>query len=168
MKIILIGFMGAGKTSVAKALGRRLDLPVLEMDEAVYRRTNTSNMDDVFAKGGELLLRETEIDIAKEYASVDNIVVSTGGGVVLNKIILDYLRQKSGKVFFLNASFQALAIRLAEDASRPLFKDIDHAKRLYDHRQHLYTGYADVVIEVSHRSVEEISQEIAESLLVKI
>src|SRR6202023_573345 len=112
MKIILIGFMGSGKSSVAKKLGHLLKLPILEMDELVFQKTNTKNMHEVFAKGGELLLRETEIAIAQEYASTNNIVISTGAGVVLNKIILDYLKKPDGKVFFLNAAFQTIAVRL--------------------------------------------------------
>ncbi len=58
MNIVLIGFMGSGKSTVAKRLSKLLGLSSLEMDEIVYQKTNTSNMQEVFAKGGELLLRE--------------------------------------------------------------------------------------------------------------
>ncbi len=163
MKIILIGFMGSGKSSVTAALSRLLNLPMLEMDDLVYRKTNTKTMHEVFNKGGELLLRETEIAIAKEYALADNIVVSTGAGVVLNKIVLDYLKQQNGKIFCLNASFEVLADRLAGDASRPLFKDVMQAKSLYELRQPLYLGYADEVVNVWKKSVEEIAHEILQS-----
>jgi len=167
MKIILIGFMGSGKSSVAKRLGHLLKLPILEMDELVFQKTNTKNMHAVFAKGGELLLRETEIAIAQEYASTDNIVISTGAGVVLNKIILDYLKLKNSdvKIFFLNTTFQTIAVRLADDALRPLFKNIDEAESLYHFRQPLYLKYADQVVEVDKKSIEEIAQEIAENSL---
>ncbi len=161
MKIILVGFMGSGKSSVAKALSKLLKLSLLEMDELVYQKTGTKTMHEVFAKGGELLLRETEVAIAKEYALADNIVISTGGGVGLNKIALDYLKQQNGKIFFLKANFQVLADRLAGDASRPLFNDIAEAKSLYDHRQPLYLKYADQVVEAENKSVDEIAQEIA-------
>jgi shikimate kinase len=164
MKIILIGFMGSGKSSVAKKLGHLLKLPILEMDELVFQKTNTKNMHEVFAKGGELLLRETEIAIAQEYASADNNVISTGAGVVLNKITLDYLKKGDGKIFFLNAPFQTIAVRLADDSIRPLFKNSVEAKSLYHFRQPLYLKYADQVIEVGKKSVEEIAQEIANSL----
>ena len=100
MKIILIGFMGSGKSSVAKKLGPLLKWPILEMDELVLQKTDTKNMPEVFAKGGELLLRETEIAIAKGFASTDDTVISTGAGVVLNKIVLDYFKTPNGKVFF--------------------------------------------------------------------
>jgi shikimate kinase len=163
MKIILIGFMGAGKSSVAKKLGHLLKLPIVEMDELVLKKTHTKNMHEVFTKGGELLLRETEVAIAQEYASTDNTIFSTGAGAVLNKIILDYLKKPNDKVYFLHASFQTLAVRLANDTSRPLFKNSDEAKSLYHFRLPLYLKYADHVIEVDKKSVEEIAQEIAEN-----
>ena len=160
MKIILIGFMGSGKSSVAKKLGDLLNLPTLEMDDLVFEKTKTKDMHEVFAKGGELLLRETEIAIAQEYASTDNSIISTGGGVVLNKIIIDYLKKPDGKVIFLNAAFQTLATRLANDVQRPLFKNKAEAELLYHFRQPLYLKYADHVVEVDKKSVEEIAQEI--------
>jgi shikimate kinase len=165
MKIILIGFMGSGKSSVTKTLCHLLKLPILEMDDLVFQKTNTKNMHEVFEKGGELLLRETEIAIAQEYASTDNIVISTGAGVVLNKIILDYLKEPDGKIFFLNATFQTIAVRLADDALRPLFKNSAEAESLYHFRQPLYLKYADQVNEVDKKSVEEIAQEIAKNSL---
>lgn len=165
MKIILIGFMGSGKSFVAKKLGHLLKLPVLEMDELVFQKTNTKNMHEVFKKGGELLLRETEIAIAQEHALADNIVISTGGGVVLNKMILDYLKEPNGKIVFLNASFQTLVDRLVDDVSRPLFKNRVEAESLYRFRQPLYLKYADVVIEVDQKTVEEIAQEISNNSL---
>lgn len=165
MKIILIGFMGSGKSSVAKILAQLLKLPILEMDELVFQKTETKNMHEVFAKGGELLLRETEIAIAQEYSLIDNIIISTGAGIVLNKIILDYLKKTNGRIIFLNATFQTISQRLADDAARPLFKNIVEAEFLYNFRQPLYLKYMDQVIEVNKKSVEEIAQEIANNHL---
>lgn len=164
MKIILIGFMGSGKSSVAKKLGHILNMPIIEMDELVFQKTNTKNMHEVFAKGGELLLRETEIAIAKEYALTTNHIISTGAGVVLNKIILDVLKKTGGKIFFLNAPFQTIAARLADDTMRPLFRNAVEAKSLYHFRQPLYLEYADKVVEIDKKSVDEIAQEIAEEI----
>lgn len=160
MNIVLIGFMGSGKSAVAKHLSELLGFSAIEMDELVYRKTNTRNMHEVFAKGGELLLRETEIAIAKEYASKENLVISAGGGVVLNKIILDYFKKMSGKVIFLNAHFETIVKRLEGDDSRPLFKDVTSAKKLYDFRLPLYVHYADESIDVDFRSAKEIALKI--------
>lgn len=157
MNVILIGFMGSGKSTVGKRLSQILGLSAVEMDEIVYQKTDCRDMHKVFAKGGELLLRETEIAIAKEYASKKNLIVSTGGGVVLNKIILDYFKEAGGKVFFLNASFEQIAKRLEGDSERPLFKDRAVAKKLYDFRLPLYFSYADHVIDVDSLPADEIA-----------
>src|SRR5262249_11332305 len=149
-------------STVAKKLEHLLQLPMVDMDELVFQKTDTNNMHEVFAKGEELLLRETEIAIAKEYAFVDNYVIATGAGVILNKIILDYLKKRCGIIFFLNAAFQTISNRLAGDSSRPLFKNIVEAESLYHFRKPLYLRYADHVVEVDTKSVEEIAQEIAE------
>ena len=157
MNIILIGFMGSGKTTVAKSLSKLLDRSWIEMDDLVYQKTNTHSMHEVFEKGGELLLRETEIEIAKEYAQKKNLVISTGGGIVLNKITLDYFKKMGGKVIFLQAHFDTIAKRLEEDTSRPLFKELTNAKKLYDFRSSLYLNYADAIIHVDFLSADEIA-----------
>lgn len=160
MNFILIGFMGSGKTSVGQVLSRLLGFSWIEMDELVYQRTDTRNMHEVFAKGGELLLRETEIAIAKEYAEKMDLVISTGGGVVLNKIILDCLKKTGGRVIFLHAPFEQIAKRLEGDCSRPLFQDLNSAKKMYDFRLPLYLHYADEVVDVEFLSPEQIAQKI--------
>ncbi len=160
MNIVLIGFMGSGKSTVAMALSKLLGFKAVEMDELVYQRTGTSNMHEVFAEGGELLLRETEIAIAKEYASKEHLVISTGGGVVLNKIILDLFKETGGKVIFLHVGFDEIAKRLEGDDLRPLFKDLKNAKKLYDFRLPLYLNYADEVVEVGFQTADEIALKI--------
>ena len=162
--IVLIGFMGSGKSTVAKWLAKLLGISWVEMDELVYQKTNTRNMHEVFALGGELLLRETEIAIAKEYASKENLVISTGGGVVLNQIILDYLKEAGGKVIFLNARFEQIVTQLEGDNSRPLVRDLTSTKKLYDFRLPLYLNYADEIIDVNFRSADEIALKIKEMI----
>ena len=166
MKIILIGFMGSGKTSIANVLGGLLNLPILEMDEIVYEKTETKNMYEVFEKGGEGLLRETEMLIAQESILIKDIIISTGGGVVMNKTIFDYFKSPDAKVIFLNASFPVLVNRLNNDHSRPLFKDRVQAQSLYDFRQQLYLRYADITVHVDDKSIQEIAQEIVSSLKI--
>lgn len=160
VNIILIGFMGSGKTVVAKSLSKLMSLPWIEMDDLVYKHTNTKNMHEVFAKGGELLLRETEIAIVKKYASKAGLIISTGGGVVLNKIILDYFKKHNGKVVFLRASFETILKHLQNDTQRPLFQDQAEAKRLFDFRMPLYLSYADKIVDVDHKSPDEVASAI--------
>lgn len=162
MNIVLIGFMGSGKTTVAKHLSKLIGLPWVEMDEIVYQKTKTKNMHEVFALGGELLLRETEIAIAKEYAPKKNFIISAGGGVVLNKIIIDYFKSAGGIVIFLHAKFETIEQRLTGDDSRPLFKHAGSAKKLYDFRLPLYFHYADKVIDVDCLSADAVASSIKE------
>lgn len=157
MNLILIGFMGSGKTTVAKNLSAQIGADWIEMDDLVYQKTKTQNMHEVFALGEELLLRQTEIAIAQEYASKNHLVISTGGGIVLNKIALDYFKHLGGKVIFLNVSFEKIVERLEGDDSRPLFHD---AKKLYDFRLPLYLNYADKIIDVDSQSPGEIALQI--------
>ncbi len=166
MNIVLIGFMGSGKSTVAKRLASLLGSKVIEMDQLVYEKTHTQNMHDVFAKGGELLLRETEIAIAKEYAKKDRLIISTGGGVVLNKIILDYFKINGAKIIFLNAQFEQIAQQLEKDDSRPLFNNLSNAKKLYDFRLPLYHQYADEVIDVGSHSADQIAS-LIKDLVIK-
>jgi shikimate kinase len=164
MNLVLIGFMGSGKSSVAHKLSTLFSLSLVEMDELVYQKSGTRNMHEVFANRGELFLREMEIAIAKEYAPKKNLVISTGAGVVLNKIILDYFKQQGAKVIFLRASFEQIVTRLEKDHSRPLFQHLPTAKTIYDFRLPLYLNYADLTIEVDFMSIEEVTWQIKEMI----
>lgn len=161
MKIALIGFMGTGKSSVAHLLAESLSYSCIEMDEAVLAKTHCKDMAAVFAKGGELLLRETEIALAREYRTLEETVISTGGGVVLNKIILDYLKENGGIVLFLETSFSEIQKRIEHDETpRPLFQNPDQARTLYEFRLPLYRNYADFTITTDGKTPESIRDEI--------
>lgn len=160
MKLILTGFMGSGKTSVAKHLSILCQLPVLEMDEHVLLKTGCANMQQVFDQGGELRLRELEITLSREWSVASRAIISTGGGVILNKVNLDYLKQGNGKIIFLNTSFKTIAQRLANDNSRPLFNNISEAQGHYDFRLPLYLKYADHIVDADNKSATEVAQEI--------
>ncbi len=161
MKIILIGFMGSGKTAVARCLGCVLQLEVFDTDAIVLKETGLSNMEEVFARGGELFLREMELMIAKKLAARGNCVIATGGGMVQNKIVLDYLRQQQGIVYFLNCPFELCKSRVQVQDARPLFKNYEAAEHLYDLRLPLYMNYADEIVNVDGKTVVEIAEEIA-------
>jgi shikimate kinase len=160
MKIILIGFMGSGKSTMAKKLSEILGLDWLDMDELVYQKTATRNMHEVFAKGGEPLLRSSEVTIAKELLLQENLILATGGGVVLSPMILDDFKKVGGKVVFLKASLDTIAKRLENDTTRPLLKTASSLKALYDLRAPLYLRHADIIVDVDHKSEIEIALQI--------
>lgn len=160
MNLVLIGFMGCGKSTVAKRLSQLIDWTWVEMDALICQKTKTQNMHEVFAKGGELWLREMEIALAKEYAQRQNQIISCGGGIVLNQIALTYFKETKGKVLFLNPDFEEIVKRLQEDNTRPLFKDVASLKKMYDFRWPLYVHYADEILPIHSQTAEEIAWEI--------
>lgn len=161
MKLILIGFMGSGKSTVAKHLGRLFTLPVVEMDDLVLQRCGAKDTHEIFARGGEPLFRQIELKVAEECATIDNAIISTGGGVIMNDHVMNNLRTFSGKVIFMNVAFEVIAERLCGDTSRPLFNDVAQAKSLYQYRQHLYRRHADHVVEAGNGTANEVAEEIA-------
>ena len=158
MKIILIGFMGTGKTIVAHELGKKLGLKVIEMDDLIVKKSKKS-IAQIFKDEGENRFREWEIKTAKNLGKIDDCVISTGGGVVINKINIDYLKE-NGKVIFLKTSFSEIEKRLKNDNTRPLFKDKKVAKKLFDFRQELYEEYAQLIVKTDGKSVKKVIYEI--------
>jgi shikimate kinase len=167
MKLILIGFMGSGKTSVAKLLSKNLHLKLIELDNLVLKASPRSSLKQIFEKDGELAFRTLEINQAKKLKHLQNAVISTGGGVVINQIILDYLKLNNGLVIFLKTSLPVIQARLKNDASRPLFKDINQAKKLFKLRQPLYRHYADLTIKTDHLSINQVVQTIIKNIKTK-
>ena len=162
MKIILIGFMGAGKTTVAKLLAEKLRLEYVDMDDLVLEKSAESSIKEIFDKAGELAFRELEIAVAKELQHRQNVVLATGGGVVMNKIILDYLGQ-GGVIVFLKTSYEESESR-ADKSTRPLFRDPVKAKDLYNFRLPLYERYAGMIIETDKKTAKTVADELIRQL----
>lgn len=164
MKIILIGFMGAGKTSVASKLSGLLGLPAIETDDLILEKYPEESIYEVFKKYGESDFRRMEIEVAEDLKNKDDCIISTGGGAVMERTVMDCLKADSGKVFFLRASFTEISKRLRDDYLRPLFKDKKSASELFDLRQPLYENYADVTIETDAKTIGIIADEICNYL----
>ena len=105
--IALIGFMATGKTSVGKKLAENLgkDYTFIEMDKMIVEKAGKS-IPEIFTDDGEIRFREYEIAVCKEVSNYDNVIISCGGGVVLNKINIDYLK-KNCYIILLEASIEA-------------------------------------------------------------
>jgi len=159
MKIILIGFMGTGKSIVAPLLATKLGLRVIEMDDLIVKKSGGKSIKEIFEEGGEVTFRELEIAVGKDLQDEANAVISTGGGVVMNRLILDYLANDA-VVVELSASFDTILKRISPAIPRPLFKDKGQAKALYELRKPLYGKYATVHVTTDDKSIEQVVDEI--------
>ncbi|MFH1003721.1 MAG: shikimate kinase [Chloroflexota bacterium] len=164
--IALIGFMGTGKTAVGQALARRLGKALVETDALIVQQAGKP-IPDIFAQDGEIAFREMEIAVIKDVAAGKDQVIACGGGVVLNKINVDRLRE-SGVVVCLTASPGTILRRTAKDANgRPLLVTPDRAGRvgeLLRYRRPYYQRAADITINTTRLGIEAVADKIVSRL----
>jgi shikimate kinase len=123
MKIFLIGFMGSGKTTLAKKLALRMGYDLIDLDHELEKVLNTT-IADFFKEHGEQAFRELESKTLKKFAYPENCVVATGGGAPCYFDNMDWMNSH-GKTVYLQLSTPALAQRLYHGrAKRPLLKDL--------------------------------------------
>lgn len=160
--IILIGFMGVGKGTLARELTKALDMMVIDTDDIAESLENRK-VKEIFTEDGEEYFRKLENRIAGWVGeNVQNTIVSTGGGFA---IYVDDLSQ-IGTVVLLDSSFEGIYKRIITSPNakrklkkRPLFKDPKQAEKLYNSRMKRYRKQADVVINVENRNLDNIVKE---------
>jgi shikimate kinase len=162
MRVVLIGFMATGKSSVAPKLAAQLGLTAIEMDDLIAQKGGKS-IKAIFADSGESAFRKLETEVAKDLQQRDNVVISTGGGVVMHEETMQYLTGDS-LVIELSGSFETLIKRISPAMPRPLFQDKAQAKTLYKRRRPLYSKYAALTINTDHMSVVEVVEAIAHQI----
>ena len=155
--IILIGFMGSGKSTVAKRLAEEFSLPLVEMDLRIEEKAEMS-IPDIFSKFGEEKFRELESLVLLE--SLENHgVIATGGGVLTKKENQEMLSNES-YVFYLKGTLETLLRNIKNDPIniRPLANEKDEKAldSLLKSRLEAYEDVADVIISIDNYSVEEI------------
>lgn len=163
--IFLTGFMGAGKTTVGKALGRRLALSVFDTDELIENALAKS-IKDIFAEEGEAGFRRYETCVLKK-VTWDNVIVTTGGGVVTKEENRKWMQQH-GTVVYLHCPPEEVFRRLAEDTDRPLIKDksLEKMSALFKERLPYYEE-ADYKMNTNGKTVDAIVEKIAEHMINK-
>ncbi|HUL42452.1 MAG TPA: shikimate kinase [Burkholderiales bacterium] len=164
--IFLVGLMGAGKTTVGKLLAKHFNKSFFDTDHEIERRTGV-NIPLIFEIEGEAGFRAREQAILRELAKRNNIVLATGGGIVLSKTNRDILA-KSGTVIYLRAVAADLLQRTRYDKNRPLLQTADPLARLtqlYKERDPLYREVAHLVIDTSKQSVRVLAREIEKRLV---
>lgn len=160
--VALIGFMAAGKTAVARVLAKKLGKQFVELDALIEHRAGKS-IAEIFEQDGEIAFRELEIELTKEVSAKKNQVIACGGGLVLNKINIDRLKEQAVMVY-LEASPEVILKRASSDNTvRPLLKGDSKAqtiRELVRFRQPYYERAADITIDTSETDINTIAQKI--------
>ena len=158
--IVLVGFMGTGKSTVGRVIAQKLGFHFIDTDD-VIEQTSKAKISDIFAEHGEVYFRDLESQAVKSVALMKNQVVATGGGVVLRSSNIDLLRT-GGPIFCLNATPKDIWDRVRSSRSRPLLRGPDPLKKietLLDKRAPYY-ALADHQIETTGVSVDRVANEI--------
>ena len=155
--VFFVGFMGAGKTSVARKLARQAGVSALDMDTYIERRCDRK-VKEIFAESGEAGFRAIETDVLRELAEGEPRLISCGGGVVLAEINREILKH-SGFVVYLQVTAAEAASRISDVSTRPLFGDLEQAQRVIEGRLPLYDEVADITINTAGRGTGSIARE---------
>ncbi|MDE7404076.1 MAG: shikimate kinase [Lachnospiraceae bacterium] len=164
--IILIGFMGSGKTSVGIRLSYQLKRTMIDTDKWIEQKQKRT-VSEIFAQSGEEAFRMMETDCLKELIrTADKQIISVGGGLPMKEENHALLREL-GTVFYLSVTPETVYERLKTDTTRPLLQVEDPEERirtLLKRRAPVYEACADVVLDVSDRSFDEILEQIGKEL----
>lgn len=160
--VILIGFMGCGKSSVGKALADVLHVPFVDTD-ALIEEQEGRKITDIFRESGEEYFRELETSVLRRLLQAEERqVIAVGGGLPVRPVNQEYLK-RLGTVVYLLAQPDTLAARLAGDDTRPMLQGGELKKRireLMDAREEIYDRAADVRVATDGKDFEEIVKEI--------
>jgi shikimate kinase len=165
--IALIGYMGTGKTTIGKALATKLGKNYIEMDAEIERIAGKT-IPLIFKEDGEIRFRELEIATAKQLAQKQNAVISCGGGVVVNRINIDYFKETS-EIVLLTASEEIILERIMQDGqqNRPVIDKpdpINEIRKVLTIRKPLYEASSNIQIDTTNKSVDKIINEIVTKL----
>ncbi len=161
--IFLIGFMGAGKSTVAKELSRRLGCERIEMDQLIVEKKGMP-ISEIFSTYGEDYFRDIETQCLIDFHKKNNVVVSCGGGVVIREKNIKYMKE-SGCIVLLSATPETIYERVKDSDERPILNDhmnVEFIADLMEKRRNKYISAADIVIDTDKKNVDEICDEIIE------
>ncbi len=166
--IVLIGFMGCGKTTVGMALSQLIHYDFLDCDILIEQKCGMT-ISNIFSEFGESYFRKIETEVMAEVSKLECCVIATGGGVIKNPDNMDLL-QKNSSVVYLKATPEQIFKNVKEDHTRPILQTNNKFEKisiLMNEREPFYQQYADFSIEVGEKSVTEITDKILEILEIK-
>jgi shikimate kinase len=165
MNLVLVGFMGAGKSEVGKHLAAKRQRQFVDTDELIESRTGLS-ISKIFEEKGEPYFRKLEREVVSEVAAKDQLVISCGGGAIFHYDNLNKLK-KNGVIVYLRAPLEVLIERLKDTSDRPLLKSPQphlEVKKLFEARRDGYEKAADLVVDTAELSPEEVADLILDYL----
>jgi shikimate kinase len=162
--IILTGFMGTGKTAVGKELSRLLDMKLTDLDCEIVKEEKMS-INEIFKQLGEQKFREIETEILRKVCRNKNVIISTGGGVVLKQENIDMMR-KNGILICLTAKPETILERTSHNSDRPLLQvenPFEKIRELLNFRKPFYEK-ADMIVDTENKTPLRVAEEIIETI----
>ena len=164
--IVLIGFMGVGKSTITEFLKTSFAMEVIEMDQIIAEREGMS-IPDIFEVHGEQYFRDLETNLLIEMQSRQNVVISCGGGTPLRECNVVEMK-KNGRVVLLTASPETIFDRVKDSHDRPVIennKNVPFIADLMEKRRAKYEAAADIIINTDGKSLIEVCEELVQQLL---
>ena len=164
-RVVLIGAPGSGKSTVGAALAKVLALDFIDTDQLIEEREGKA-ITDIFVVDGEPHFRAVELETLKHVLTLNDVVISLGGGAPISDQAQQLINSSKSKVIFLDVSLATAAPRVGFNRDRPLLLGNPRAQwqALSDKRRPIYEALADVSIKGDDMSVEAITSEIEKSL----
>ena len=164
--IVIIGFMGSGKTRVGKRLSKDFDIPFIDIDRVVTRKMNLSAK-EIFDRFGEPFYRALETTAVKALIEdPEQKIISLGSGLPMQEQNEKYIK-KLGTVVYLKGSYETLKKRLENSSNNPLIEGDDKEdkiKKLLKQRDPVYTKFADIEMITGDKPFEELIAQLEEKL----
>ena len=167
--IFFIGFMGVGKTTVSSYLSEMLNRKYIEIDQYIEQQQNIT-IPEIFEKYGETYFRDLETETLKMLKSLDNTIISCGGGIVLRKENID-LMKKQGKIILLTATPETIYDRVKLSNERPILNNnmnVEFISSLMEKRKEKYLSCADFIIDTNYKNIEKVCEEIISNISISI
>jgi shikimate kinase len=163
--IFLVGLMGAGKTTIGRALAKKLNKRFIDSDHEIEARTGAS-IPLIFEIEGEASFRQRESEVIRDLTAQTDLVLATGGGAILRPENREHLKTR-GTVIYLRASVNSILQRTSHDKNRPLLQTADPRQRIEQlarEREPYYLEVADFIIETGRPNVQSMVQMIINQL----